>query len=91
RLLGIAGATVYRGIYGYGAKGHVHEERFLHISKDLPIMISAIDAADKIGQATAAVEAMMGDGLIVISEVEMTRLVRSSAGSEVTNAANNPG
>jgi len=76
RMLDIAGATVYRGVLGYGAKGHTHREHFLHISKDLPVMISVIDAPDKIAQAAEAVEAMMEEGLIVFSEVEYVRLVR---------------
>jgi PII-like signaling protein len=77
RMMEIAGATVYRGILGYGAKGHEHKQSFFHVSRDLPIMISAVDTAEKIAAAAAAVEAMMEDGLIVISEAEIVRLVRS--------------
>jgi len=76
RMMDIVGATVYRGILGYGSKGHTHREHFLHISKDLPVMISVIDSADKIAKAAEAIEAMMEDGLLVFSEVEYVRLVR---------------
>jgi PII-like signaling protein len=76
RMLEVAGATVYRGILGYGAKGHEHKKSFLHVSRDLPIMISAIDTPEKIAAAAAAVEGMLEDGLLVISEAEMVRLVR---------------
>jgi uncharacterized protein len=76
RMLKIAGATVYRGILGYGAKGHEHKQSFLHVSRDLPIMISVIDTPEKIAAAAAAVESMLEDGLLVISEAEMVRLVR---------------
>lgn len=75
RMLEIAGATVYRGILGYGAKGHTHRESFFHLSKDLPVMISVIDTEDKINEAAKAVENMLSDGLIVLSDVEMVRLV----------------
>jgi len=75
RMLEIAGATVYRGILGYGAKGHTHKESFLHLSKDLPVMITVIDTAQKIDQAAEAVESMLGDGLIVLSDVDIVRLV----------------
>jgi PII-like signaling protein len=75
RLLEVAGATVYRGILGYGAKGHTHKQGFFHLSRDLPVMVAAVDTAERIERAAAAVEEMMGDGLIVVSEVEMTRLV----------------
>lgn len=81
RMLDIAGATVYRGIYGYGAKGHTHKQSFWHLSKDLPVMISVIDTPEKIAEAAAAVESMLGDGLIVLSDAEMIRLVRSHAAS----------
>jgi PII-like signaling protein len=75
RMMEVSGATVYRGILGYGAKGHEHKKSFLHVSRDLPIMISVIDTPAKIAAAAAAVEGMLEDGLLVISEAEMVRLV----------------
>jgi len=86
RMMEVAGATVYRGIAGYGAKGREHKESFLHISRDLPVMISAIDSAEKITEAVTAVEEMLEDGLIALSDVDMIRLVRSYPDMEKTNA-----
>ena len=77
RLLEVAGATVYRGILGYGAKGHTHKESFWHLSRDLPVMIAVVDRPEKLRRAAEAVEGMMQDGLIVLSGVEMVRLVHS--------------
>jgi PII-like signaling protein len=74
RMLEISGATVDRGILGYGAKGHTHKQSFLHLSRDLPIVITAIDSPEKIGQAAAAIEEMMSDGLIAISDAEVVRV-----------------
>jgi PII-like signaling protein len=76
RMLDIAGATVYRGILGYGAKGHTHREHFLHLSKDLPVMIEVVDAPEKIEKAAQAIEAMMEEGLILLSDADFVRLVR---------------
>jgi uncharacterized protein len=76
RLMDIAGATVYRGILGYGAKGHEHKKSFLHVSRDLPIMLSVIDTPEKIRAAAEVIEGMLEDGLLVVSDVEMVRLVR---------------
>jgi PII-like signaling protein len=76
RMLDIAGATVYRGVLGYGAKGHTHREHFLHISKDLPVMIEVVDAPEKIEKAAQAIEAMMEEGLILLSDADFVRLVR---------------
>jgi PII-like signaling protein len=77
RMMDIAGVTVYRGILGYGAKGHEHKKSFLHVSRDLPIMLAAIDEPEKIRAAAEIVEGMLEDGLLAISDVDMIRLVRS--------------
>lgn len=74
-MMNIAGATVYRGILGYGAKGHTHKQNFLHTSRDLPIMIAVVDTEEKLGPAAEAIEEMLQDGLIVVSEVDIVRLV----------------
>lgn len=78
-MMDIAGATVYRGILGYGAKGHTHKQNLLHTNRDLPIMISVVETEEKLRQAAEAVEEMIQDGLIVISDVDMIRLVHSRA------------
>ena len=75
RMMQVSGATVYRGILGYGAKGHERKASFFHISRDLPIMISVIDSAEKLAEAQPVIEAMMDDGLIVLSDVEAVRMV----------------
>ena len=85
-MMDIAGATVYRGILGYGAKGHQHKATFFHPTRDLPIMVSVIDTAEKISAAAEVIEGMLEDGLIVISDAEIVRLVRSSKATEVSDA-----
>ena len=75
RMIEISGATVYRGILGYGAKGHTHKQRFLHISRDLPVVITVVDSVDKLQEAMEKIESMMTDGLIVTSDVDFIRLV----------------
>ena len=86
RMMEDAGATVYRGILGYGAKGHEHKKSFLHVSRDMPIMISVIDTPEKVASAAEAVEEMLEDGLIVISDAEVVRLTRSQKLAEATDA-----
>ncbi len=87
RMMDISGATVYRGILGYGAKGHEHKKSVFHVSKDLPIMISVIDSPEKIATAAEAIEGMLEDGLIVISDADFVRLVRSQPAAEASDAA----
>jgi PII-like signaling protein len=86
RMLDIAGATVYRGILGYGAKGHEHKKSFFHVSRDMPVMISVIDSPEKITAAAEAIEGMLEDGLIVISDADIVRLVRSQKIAEAPDA-----
>jgi PII-like signaling protein len=86
RMMEIAGATVYRGILGYGAKGHQHKASFFHPVRDLPIMVSVIDSAEKISAAAEAIESMLQDGLIVVSDAEIVRLVRSVPAAEAGDA-----
>lgn len=86
RMMEISGATVLRGIAGYGAKGHEHKRSFFHPMRDLPVVVSVIDSEEKIAAAAEEIEAMLEDGLIVTSEVEMTRLVRSMKAEEAPDA-----
>ena len=86
RLLDIAGATVYRGILGYGVKGHTHKSGRLPFSHDLPIMISVVDSAEKLSQAMNEIESMMQDGLIVLSDVDVIRLVHTRPAAEPSHA-----
>ena len=86
RMLDISGATVYRGILGYGVKGHTHRQNRLHTNRDLPVMISVIETEDKLSQAAEAVEEMIQDGLIVVSDVDVVRLVHSHVLAEAPDA-----
>jgi len=86
RYMDIAGATVYRGILGYGAKGHTHKSGRLPFSHDLPVMISVVDSAEKLRHALDEIESMIVDGIIVLSDVDVIRLVRSSPGAKTQNA-----
>jgi PII-like signaling protein len=86
RMMDISGATVYRGILGYGAKGHTHKQNFMHTSRDLPMMIAVVESGEKLSQATEAVEEMLQDGLIVVSDVDIIRLIHPHSLSETTEA-----
>jgi PII-like signaling protein len=86
RLMDIAGATVYRGILGYGVKGHTHKSGRLPFSHDLPVMISVVDSAEKLAKAIDEIESMMQDGIIVLSDVDVVRLVRSQPAVESSHA-----
>ncbi|HLX64260.1 MAG TPA: DUF190 domain-containing protein [Planctomycetota bacterium] len=74
RQLDIAGATVYRGIEGYGAHKRIHKHHTLTLSHDDPIMLTIIDTEEKINTLLAAVDDMVPGGcLIAISDVTVVK------------------
>ncbi|MFY9689938.1 MAG: DUF190 domain-containing protein [Candidatus Acidiferrales bacterium] len=76
RELDIAGATVFRGIEGYGASTLIRKpHHLLSFSHDAPVMVSVIDSEEKVRKLIPQLDAMVADGLIAISEVEVIRYV----------------
>ena len=70
RERGIAGATVLRGIEGYGANAHLHTTRLLRLSEDLPLVIEVVDSETRIRAVLPEIDALIGDGLITLERVE---------------------
>ena len=66
-----AGATVIRGIEGFGANAHLHTTRILRLSEDLPILIEVVDQEDRIRAILPELDEMVGDGLITLEKVEV--------------------
>ena len=75
RELDIAGATVFRGIEGYGASSLIHKQHLLRRSSDSPIMVSVIDTEEKIRTLLPVLDEMVDEGLIAMSDVEVIRYV----------------
>ncbi len=75
RELDIAGATVFRGIEGYGASTRIHRKHLLSFSSDLPVMVSVIDSEEKIQRLLPELEQMVDEGLIAVSNVEVIKYV----------------
>ena len=77
RELGLAGATVWRGIEGYGAASRIHTAKILRLSEDLPILIEIVDTEEKIRAALPVLDAMMeaagGGGLITLEKAEIIK------------------
>jgi PII-like signaling protein len=73
RESGGAGATVLRGIEGFGAHSRIHTARILRLSEDLPIVVEIVDTAEKIDALLPALDAMIEDGLVTIEKVEILR------------------
>lgn len=82
--LGISGATVYRGLEGFGASARIYHARNLSISKNAPIMVTVIDTEEQIQKLIPHLDQMIAGGLIASSSVEAIRYTRSSQDSSVT-------
>ncbi|HEY7182463.1 MAG TPA: DUF190 domain-containing protein [Blastocatellia bacterium] len=86
RMMDIAGATVYQGVMGYGAQQRMRKSGFLGIKHNLPFMITVVDSEEKMRRAIAAIEEMVDEGMIVMSDVEVIKFVHSYPGSGVVDA-----
>ena len=77
RELGLAGATVWRGIEGYGAASRIHTAKILRLSEDLPVLIEIVDSEEKVRAALPAFDALMeaagGGGLITLEKAEIIK------------------
>ncbi len=71
RERGLAGATVLHGIEGFGAKQHLHTDRILSLSLDLPVVIEIVDREDRVRAILPELDGLVGDGLIVVHPVEV--------------------
>lgn len=68
---GLAGASVFRGIEGFGASSRVHTTRVLSLSEDLPIAVVLVDASDKIRAFLPQLDDLVAGGLVMVDEVEV--------------------
>jgi uncharacterized protein len=76
---GLAGATVLRGIEGFGASSRLHTTRLLSLSDDLPIVIQLVDREERIRAFLPIVDEMISDGMVSIEDVEISLYRAQSA------------
>jgi uncharacterized protein len=75
RKLDIAGATVYRGIQGYGASTMIRRSHLFHLSSEAPILVQIIDTEENVQRLIPALDEMVAEGLIAMSDVEVIKYV----------------
>ena len=71
---GLAGASVLRGIEGFGAPSHIHTARLLSLSDDLPLAIIIVDAEERIEQFLPQLDELT-EGLVILDDVHVVRYV----------------
>ncbi|MFF8918135.1 DUF190 domain-containing protein [Streptomyces sp. NPDC015032] len=78
---GLAGASVFRGIEGFGAGSMIHTQRLLSLSEDLPVAVVIVDAEERIRAFLPLVEELVTDGgLVVLDACEVVRYADGSNG-----------
>ncbi len=80
RERGFAGATVLRGIAGFGASAKVHTDRILRLSLDLPIVVEVVDTEERIQGIMPELDGMIGGGLITLERAHVILYRPGSAG-----------
>jgi PII-like signaling protein len=71
RKAGLGGATVFKGILGFGAHSVVHAARIVDLSSDLPIVIELVDSEERVAAFLPTLDAMVGEGLVTMEKVEV--------------------
>ena len=79
REQGLAGATVIRGIEGFGADSHLHTSRILRLSEDLPVVVEIVDEAERIDAILPLLDEMVEEGMVTVERVHVVSY-RSSGG-----------
>jgi PII-like signaling protein len=71
REMGLAGATMLKGLMGFGANSRIHTAKILRLSEDLPIVIEIIDSPEKIEALLPAIDEMVQEGLVTLESVKV--------------------
>ena len=84
---GFAGATVLRGVCGFGANRVCHTQKLLDLSANLPLVVEAVDCQEKINAIMPRIDAMMGGGMITLEKVTVIRYSPAAHGCEADSCA----
>jgi uncharacterized protein len=75
---GLAGASVFRGLEGFGASSRIHTSRLLSLSEDLPLAIIIVDTAERTAAFLDEIEELITGGLIIVDDVDVYRYAGGS-------------
>ncbi|AKJ14922.1 hypothetical protein ABB07_34165 [Streptomyces incarnatus] len=82
---GLAGASVFRGIEGFGASSRIHTSRLLSLSEDLPVAVVVVDTEERVRAFLPQLDELVDEGLVTLEECEVVRYVGRSGGSGDTD------
>ena len=81
RELNLAGATVLRGVLGFGASSRIHTAKLLDLSADLPVIVEIVDTEERIGLLMPFVDQYVTEGLVTMEKVRVMRYQHRPAGT----------
>lgn len=76
---GLAGATVLRGVAGFGARSVFHTDKLLRLSTDLPLVVEVVDAQEKLDRVMPRIDGMMSGGMITLEKATVIRYTHRPA------------
>jgi PII-like signaling protein len=82
RDAGLAGATVLRGVEGFGARNRIHSVRVLHLSEDVPIVVELLDRPERITQFIPTLDKMIAGGVVTLEKVNMLVYLREETAEQ---------
>ena len=71
RKRGLAGATVLRGVLGFGANSRIHTSKILRLSEDLPMVVEIVDSEENIRSFLPDLDGLIGEGLVTLERAEV--------------------
>jgi PII-like signaling protein len=80
RAAGLAGASVFRGIEGFGASSLIHTSRLLSLSEDLPVAIVIVDTEEHVRSFLPQLDELVTEGLVILDDCEVIRYVGRADG-----------
>ncbi|MFE9644561.1 DUF190 domain-containing protein [Streptomyces sp. NPDC006365] len=93
RAAGLAGASVFRGIEGFGASSLIHTSRLLSLSEDLPVAIVIVDTEERVRGFLPELDELVGEGLVILDDCQVilpqSRL-RSTGGTPIAGRDEDP-
>ena len=81
---GLAGATVLRGLMGFGANSRVHTSKILRLSQDLPVVVEIVDTPEKIAGFLSVIENVIMEGLVTLEKSEI-QIYRSNGSRKISH------
>ncbi|KOU51942.1 DUF190 domain-containing protein [Streptomyces sp. WM6378] len=74
-VAGLAGASVFRGIEGFGASSLIHTQRLLSLSEDLPVAVVIVDDEERVRDFLPQLDELVAEGLVTLDDCEVIRYV----------------